>query len=575
MSMSDPAQLSGEMQDLISSWLADEPVLPTAGEPNEVVDPEIVESFVVECLDLLEEAEQAVLHLEAQPDDDCIDVIFRCFHTIKGTAAFLSLDHVSGIAHDAETLLERIRVHTTPLDAEVVNLLIRSIDVLAESARNAGAGRSAPDRVASLRRELQSATAGQSADSSRVVWTDSPAAPRSTLGTGHAAAHVESWTRVRTDRLDRLLEMVGELVVTQSMLAREAGLSADASSPISQLIATAGKNVRALQDLSVGMRLVPLRSLFRRMERIVHDLSRRSGKQVRIVTAGEETEIDRNLIEELIDPFLHMIRNAVDHGIEPAEERQALGKPAVATLELAAFHRGGNVVLQLKDDGRGLDTERVRAGAVERGWLSPERQPTESEILDFVFAPGFSTATSITEMSGRGVGLDVVRRNLQTLDGRIHVTTTQGSGCTFEVEVPLTLAITDGMLIRVGSEEYILPVGNMMYSLQPSPESLRTIAGRGEMIVLAEGILPLVRLRDRLGVPAEAEPPQRTVVVVVAAGGHRCALLIDQIVGQQQVVAKPLNGILGSRRGISGSAILGNGRVGLILDIPQLLDVVS
>jgi two-component system chemotaxis sensor kinase CheA len=173
------------------------------------------------------------------------------------------------------------------------------------------------------------------------------------------------------------------------------------------------------------------------------------------------------------------------------------------------------------------------------------------------------------------VGLDVVRRNLQTLDGRIHVTTIQGSGCTFEVEVPLTLAITDGMLIRVGSEDYILPVGNMVYSLQPSPDSLRTVAGRGEMIVLTEGILPLVRLRDRLGIPPEAEPPQRTVVVVVTAGGHRCALLIDQIIGQQQVVAKPLNGIPGSRRGISGSAILGNGRVGLILDIPQLLDGVS
>jgi two-component system chemotaxis sensor kinase CheA len=574
MSMSDPAQASGEMQDLISAWLADETV-PATAEPGEDVDPEILESFVAECLDLLEEAEQAVLHLEAQPDDDSIDVVFRCFHTIKGTAAFLSLDHVSGIAHDAETLLERIRVHATPLDAEAVNLLIRSIDVLAESARNAGAGRSAPDGVESLRRELQAATDIQSADISRVVQSDGPTAPQWMPGNAHAESHGESWTRVRTDRLDRLLEMVGEMVVTQSMLAREAGLSADAGSSIAHLIVTAGKNVRALQELSVGMRLVPLRSLFRRMERIVHDLSRRSGKQVRIVTAGEDTEIDRNLIEELIDPFLHMLRNAVDHGIEPAEERQALGKPAVATLELAASHRGSSVVLQLKDDGRGLDIDRVRAKAVERGWLSPERQPTESEILEYVFAPGFSTATSITEMSGRGVGLDVVRRNLQTLDGRIHVTTTQGSGCTFEVEVPLTLAITDGMLIRVGSEEYLLPVGNMVYSLQPSPDSLRTVAGRGEMILLAEGILPLVRLRDHLGIPPEAEPPGRTVIVVVAAGGRSCALLIDQIIGQQQVVAKPLNGILGSRRGISGSAILGNGRVGLILDIAEIIEDAS
>jgi two-component system chemotaxis sensor kinase CheA len=359
------------------------------------------------------------------------------------------------------------------------------------------------------------------------------------------------------------------------MLAREAGLSADASSPISQLIVTAGKNVRALQELSVGMRLVPLRSLFRRMERIVHDLSRRSGKQVRLVTVGEETEIDRNLIEELIDPFLHMLRNAVDHGIEAVEEREAAGKPGMATLELAAFHRGGNVVLRLNDDGRGLDIERVRTKAVERGWLSPDRQPTESEILEFVFAPGFSTATSITEMSGRGVGLDVVRRNIETLDGRIHVTTKQGSGCTFEVEVPLTLAITDGMLIRVGSEDYILPVANMIYSLQPSPESLRTVAGRGEMVVLAEGTLPLVRLRDRLCIPRSAEPPQRTLIVVVAAGGHRCALLIDQIIGQQQVVAKPLSAVLGNRRGLSGSAILGSGRVGLILDIAEIIEDAS
>jgi two-component system chemotaxis sensor kinase CheA len=574
MSMIDPAQAPGEVQDLINGWLAEEPALQAAGERSEVVDPEILESFVVECLDLLEEAEQAVLHLEGRPDDDSIDVIFRCFHTIKGTAAFLALDHVSGVAHDAETLLERIRDAATPLDADVVNLLIRSIDVLAESARNAGAGKSAPHRVESLRRELQAVTDSQSVDSSRVVRSDGPALGPA-FESGQPESHNESWTRVRTDRLDRLLETVGELVVTQSMLAREAGLSADASSLVVQLIGTAGKNLRALQELSVGMRLVPLRSLFRRMERIVHDLSRRSGKQVRLVTSGEDTEIDRNLIEELIDPFLHMLRNAVDHGIEPAEEREAVGKPGIATLELAAFHRGGNVVLKLNDDGRGLDIERVRTKAVERGWLAPDRQPTESEILEFVFAPGFSTAASITELSGRGVGLDVVRRNLETLDGRIHVTTTQGSGCTFEVEVPLTLAITDGMLIRVGSEDYILPVGNMVYSLQPSPESLRTVAGRGEMVVLAEGTLPLVRLRDRLGIPPDAEPPERTLVVVVAAGGQRGALLIDQIIGQQQVVAKPLNAILGSRRGISGSAILGNGRVGLILDIPQILDVVS
>ncbi|MEX1182145.1 MAG: chemotaxis protein CheA [Gemmatimonadota bacterium] len=573
MSMTDPERDRDHVEDLVGAWL-DESRDGVNAEPDplEEADPEILESFVVECIDLLEEAEQAVLHLETRADDDSIAVVFRCFHTIKGTGAFLALDHISGIAHEAETLLSRIRERAAPLDAEVVDLLIRSIDVLGESAREARVGNSIPLSVEPLRRALQAAVgggpaAGAADDGPR--YADGPqaiGAQRVESGAG------ESWTRVRTDRLDRLLEAVGEMVVTQSMLAREAALSTEAGSHLAQMVGTAGKNVRALQELSVGMRLVPMRSLFRRMDRLVHDLGRRSGKSVRLVTTGDETEIDRNLIEELSDPFLHMLRNAVDHGVESAKERHALGKPDVATLELSAFRRGSNVVLRLTDDGRGLDTARVRERAVQRGWLPADRQLTEAEVIEYIFAPGFSTAAAVTEMSGRGVGLDVVRRNLQSLNGRIQVTSAQGRGCVFEVEVPLTLALTDGMIVRVGAEDYILPVSNMVYSFQPDPETIRTVAGKGEMVILQDAIVPLVRLSERLGLPAPACQPPRQLVVLVASGDRRCALLVDQLTGQQQVVTKPLSPLLGRSRGVAGSAILGNGRVGLILDVAELLE---
>lgn len=568
MSLNEPVPVPASVEELVTGWLTDAPETgdPMGGSLDDA-DPEIVASFVVECLDLLEEAEQAVLQLESQADDDSIDVVFRCLHTIKGTAAFLGLDHVSGIAHDAETLLSCIRDRTAPLGADAVDLLIRSIDVLAESTRNVGAGKPEPTSVSPLREALQTASARGSE-----AGAADPGPAENVPRDPAEAAHAESWTRVRTDRLDRLLETVGEMVVTQSILAREAGLTAGAGSQLTSLVVAAGKNVRTLQELSVGMRLVPMRSLFRRMDRLVHDLSRRSGKPVRLITSGDDTEIDRNLIEELIDPLLHMLRNAVDHGIEPVSDRCTAGKPEAATLELAAFRRGGNVVLQLRDDGRGLDAARVRARAIERGWLAADREPTDAEVLEFIFAPGFSTAAAVTELSGRGVGLDVVRRNLQTLNGRVLVTSVPGAGCTFEVEVPLTLAITDGMLIRVGDEDYILPIGNMLYSFQPGPDCVRTVAGRGEMLVVADAIVPLVRLRDRLGLPPATVPSQRALVILVAAGDRRCALLVDQLIGQQQVVAKPLSSFLGRTRGVAGSAILGNGRVGLILDIAEILD---
>ncbi|MGH7506139.1 MAG: chemotaxis protein CheA, partial [Longimicrobiales bacterium] len=391
-----------------------------------------------------------------------------------------------------------------------------------------------------------------------------------------ASAHgdaVEAWMRVRTDRLDRLVDTIGELVIAHSMVAQDGAVTSSGNDVLRRKVTHATKIVRELQDLSISMRMVPLKGMLKKLARVVRDAAAKSGKLIDFSTEGEDTEIDRNMVELIGDPLVHMIRNAVDHGIEPPTEREAAGKSPRGSISVSARHAGGSVVITMTDDGRGLDRTKILDRAVARGLIDPERGVSDRDVFELIFTPGFSTAEQVTDLSGRGVGMDVVRRNVEALRGRIDIDSQAGNGSSFSIRLPLTLAITDGMLVRVGSERYILPTVNIQMSFLPQREMLSTVAGRGEMVLLRGDVMPVLRLHRMLGVNDAESDITRGLLVIVGSGERRAALLVDELLGQQQLVAKSLGAGLGRVPGVSGGAILGDGRVGLILDVAEIMAI--
>ena len=325
----------------------------------------------------------------------------------------------------------------------------------------------------------------------------------------------------------------------------------------------------------MSLRMVPIRGTFQKMTRLVRDLAVQQGKDIRLVLQGEDTELDRTLVEELNDPLIHMIRNSADHGIEPAEERIAKGKPPFGTITLRAFHQGGFIVIEIQDDGRGLDPERIRRKAVERGLIRADDDLDKDSILELIFAPGFSTAEQITDISGRGVGMDVVRRNIEKMRGQIEIQSDVGTGSTFTIYMPLTLAIIEGLLVGVGDQRYIVPTLAVRESFRPLPGMVSTVQGRGEMVSVRGRLTPMLRLGRHLNTPAHATDPTQGIVVVVESGQDSRCLFVDELIGKQEVVIKSLGDMFRNQTEFAGAAILGDGRVGLILDINSLVKLKS
>ncbi len=379
----------------------------------------------------------------------------------------------------------------------------------------------------------------------------------------------ETSIRVSVDKIDGLINLVGELVITQAMLKQVSGLLDQAQ--CERLFAGLDlleRNTRDLQEAVIGVRMLPVDAVFRRFPRLVRDLSARLGKQVRLRTVGEGTELDKGLIERIADPLVHLVRNSIDHGLELPDVRAQSGKDETGTITLAASHQGGHIVIEVSDDGRGLDRDRILAKAHERGLAVPE-SPSDAQVWDLIFQPGFSTADAVTDLSGRGVGMDVVRRNIQALGGEVQLQSTAGHGTRVVIRLPLTLAILDGMAVSVGDETLILPLTYVLEALQPRAEDVRTVAGDGRVLRVRGEYLPMVALSDyyRYGEARTADP----LVVVVEADGQKLALEVDELIGQQQVVVKNLENNYRRIDGISGATILGDGRVALIVDVGGLV----
>ena len=581
-------------------------------------DRDLLPDFITESVECVVNSEAALLQLEANPsDEEAVNTVFRAFHTVKGTSAFLGLARIAAFAHEAESLLSRVRDKEIAYARGCADLSLRSADMLkellsvVEQALNGDGRMPVPEGYVELLEALagydpardahgvvlptrsegddifpavdHAATAvAVSSNDLRMATTAEPALPQvqGTASTAVSAASnnsapagnsADATIRVRTDRLDRLIDMVGELVIAQSMIAGDEGFSNGAQRDLLRKVTHAGKIVRELQDLSMSMRMVPLRPTFQKLARVVRDTATKAGKTVQFVTEGDEVEIDRTMVDRLGDPLVHMVRNAVDHGVEPPHERTANGKPSLGVVRLHAYHASGNVVVELIDDGRGLHRDKIVKKAIEKGLIESDKGMTDSEVFNLIFAPGFSTAEKVTDISGRGVGMDVVRRNLEAIRGRIDITSAPGKGTIFAIRLPLTLAVTDGMLVKVGGERFIVPLTHIHMSFRPEPSMLSTVVGKGEMVLLRGELMPVVRLHRLFDVPNAVESPLEGLLMIVGDGHKRTALLVDELLGQQQVVAKALGDGLGKVEGVSGGAILGDGRVGLILDVNETL----
>ena len=578
-------------------------------------DAELVGDFITESREHLSAIENHMLTLEKNPDEkEAVHAVFRGFHTIKGLAGFLEFMPIRDVAHDVETLLDLARNGKLTISGSVVDVVLESVDYLKQALQvvessvggdtsgmmgdnrqllvrlqqliNGGPEKPASVDSAPALAQL-SATLHASAIKSLtplkpdLPQSDVPAADpvsepvaeslvkepseaKSKSGDGAAATAV---IRVQTARLDSLMDMVGEMVITQSLIHHNPALSSLQNPKLLADLSQLARITSEVQRTTMAMRMMTVGTVFQRSSRMVRDLSRKTKKKIELQISGEETEVDKTIAEELTDPLLHMVRNACDHGVETPEERLAAGKSSEAHIRLAAYHQGGQIVIEISDDGRGLDREKILAKAVQKGLIEPHANLSEQEIFALIFEPGFSTAAQITDLSGRGVGMDVVRRNIQKLRGRIDIQSKVGHGTTFFLKLPLTLAIIEGLVVGVGGHRYIVPIFAVRELINPKPETLSTVHGRNEMAMVRDHVLPIIRLSRRFNVEPKSEDLCAGLLIVTECQEQHFCLSVDEVLGKQEVVIKSLGETLKNITGIAGGAILGDGRVGLILDL--------
>jgi two-component system chemotaxis sensor kinase CheA len=571
-------------------------------------DPEMLSMFVGEALDHLGTIESVVLQLEGAPADvKLLNDVFRPFHTVKGNAGALGVTSVQELAHCVESLLDLARAGKHLMGPDEFDIVLRAVDLLTimmqELPDRVATGR--PSSVTPRRDALMfaveamiaggsSATADADAvdtpveapvetpDAAPLAVTTAPPAPSAAPAAPARAAapargriEAQSTVKVDTGKLDNLIDMVGELVIAQSILAADPAFARSVDERLGRRMAQLKRITSDLQRNAMSMRMVPIRQVFQKMARLVRDLSKQSGKNIELVLQGEETELDRKVVEDINDPLMHMVRNSVDHGIESPERRAAAGKPAQATLRLRAAHEGGNIVIEIVDDGAGLDTDRIYAKAVSNGLVAPGTALAPADIHQMIFQPGFSTAEKVTEISGRGVGMDVVRRNIEALRGRIEIQTARGQGTTFSIRLPLTLAIVDGILVAVGQERFVIPAFAVRESLRPKAEQIHSVYGQSCMVQVRDRLIPSLHLGELFDVAGAQQDVTNATVVVLEDNGRPTALIVDELIGKQEVVIKSLGSTFEGVRGVAGGAILGDGRVGLILDAGGLAGLVG
>lgn len=548
--------------------------------------------FFTEARDLLSAAELELHKLfEGSNDSGVIDGVYRSFHTINGNAGMFGFSEIRSIAGFVETILDKIRNGDAAISKQTVDIIKEAAEEIKGfiDARESGALTESDVEGETVKRlgeilvemgeltndQLDQALKGQDKPLGEILVKEGLVGEKkiekalekqkALSSSSHAAI------RVDTAKLDSLVNMVGELVITQTMLNHNDSIKSLRDNNLSKIISQLDKITREVQDNVMSIRMLPVKATFQKLIRLARDISKKGGKSVTVRVEGEETELDKTVIDEIGDPLVHIVRNALDHGIEMPVERTKAGKETTGIVELKAFHQGGNIVIEIRDDGKGLDKDALLKKAIEKGLISDSKSVAEEDIFNLIFLPGFSTAKKVTDLSGRGVGMDVVKRNIQKLRGKVEIHSVKGKGSTFTIKLPLTLAVIDGMVVKVGDEKYILPTISIVESLRPEKGHISTVQGRGEMVNVRGDLYPLIRLHELFDVEPVNRNPWEAMVMQVEGEGKTTCILVDELVGQQQVVIKSLGESFKKIKYVSGGAIMGDGRVGLILDTGGLI----
>ena len=591
---------------------------------------EIVQEFLAEAQEMLEGLDNFFVQLEARPDDtSLLNEIFRAAHSIKGSAGFIGLTRIVEVAHHAENVLNQLRQGMMKAEPAVIDIILEAMDALKLLLEEVHTGVQADVDIDTLTMKLdlllqwgedQSASHesnGPSALHSEeagmavppeefeaaeplspsppqpaeiVSHNPSPPPPPQSLSSAppqseaspaqSSGVEVDQTIRVETSRLDNVMNLVGELVLGRNRLVRLATDTSDdedrekQQKDIAEAVIQLSRVTTDLQLAVIKTRMQPIKKVLGKFPRMVRDLSRKLGKEARLELSGEETELDKSVIEEIGDPLVHIIRNAIDHGLEMPEERLASGKSPEGVVKISAYQEGNSIVIEISDDGHGVNVERVRKKAIERNLISAadaDRMSTD-ELVNLIFLPGFSTAEKVTDVSGRGVGMDVVRTNINKINGTVEIRSQNGLGSTFVINLPLTIAIIQALMVAIGEEVYAVPLQSVVETVKITESDIRTLSG-AEVLNLRNQVLPLLRLRDEFKIPGESHESagKNRYVVVVQLGSRSVGLVVEALPYQEEVVIKSMGPILSGIRGMAGATITGDGKVVLILDVGEIL----
>ncbi len=543
---------------------------------------EIIGDFLVEADELIESLDTNLVKLESAREDlDLLNEIFRAAHTIKGTSSFLGFDQVSTLTHKMEDVLNKLRKAEMAVTPEVMDILLESLDSLKALLDNVREGKLEAVELDSIIARLVALAEGEQSVVGSAAKPSSGAQGAVTGKPAHEKKPVDQTLRVDVERLDSLMNLMGELVLGRNSLVQTVGkIIKDnehntAIADVNRASATINYITTEIQLAVMKMRMQPISKVFSRFPRLVRDLGREAGKQVELIVSGEDTEVDKSVLEEIGDPLVHIIRNSCDHGIESPEEREKKGKPAVGTIRLTAVQEGSNIVVRVTDDGRGLDVEGIRAKAVERGLTTQAEveRMSDREVFGFIFQPGFSTAAVVSDLSGRGVGMDVVRTNIEKLNGLIELQSERNVGTTLTIKLPLTLAIIQGLLVESDREIFILPLASVLETVKTEQSEVYYVNKR-PVLRLREDVIPIINLgailrEDREGFILTEKP----YIVIVGLAEKKLGINVDRFLGQEEVVIKSLGDYLGSTEGVAGATILGDGRIRLIVDLLGLFNL--
>lgn len=570
---------------------------------NEPEMKDIFDSFLVETNEIFEKLDFDLVELEKKPkDSELLNKIFRSFHTIKGTAGFLGLVKLQKLTHRGEDILNKLRKGEMELNEYIMDAILEAFDSIKDLVNVIEENKNEDYNAEPVIEKLQSILDGKEEvqdkteddgktqleepeEENKIEKVEIPNVPKEeeskSKDVNISKPKSENNIRVDVDRLDSLLNLVSELVLGRNMLSQislEASMQYEGSKMAKDLGETSRHIDRMTTELHLAVmktRMIKIGKVFNRFPRVVRDLSREAGKKIQLLIKGEETELDKTLIEEINDPLVHLVRNSADHGVETPEERIKAGKPEKGTIILSAEHEGNNIIITIEDDGKGIDPEKIKEKAISKGLISADKasELSKQEVFNLIFAPGFSTAEKVTNVSGRGVGMDVVKTNVTRLRGIINIDSEVGKGTKIIIKLPLTLAIIQGLLVQINDETIVIPLSSVIEVVRVPKEQINYV-NQKEVIKLRDGVLPLINVSEILYNEATQEESEWQYVVIVGIAEKKFGIKVDKLIGQSEAVIKSLGNYLGDIHGIAGSTIMGDGRVVMIADIAELINQV-